>query len=68
MGFPGSFHQLRHLFAKVAASKVTLTSLSNVMGHRRVATTADLDAHLYGRDAAAASAAIADVSESGTDG
>lgn len=60
-GYQGSFHQLRHLFATVAASKVTLTSLSKVLGHRRTATTADLYAHLYDRDAVDASAAVASV-------
>lgn len=68
VGFPGSFHQLRHLFATVAASNVTLTALSKVMGHRRAATTADLYAHLYDRDASAASAAIAAALDSGTEG
>ena len=46
-GFPGSFHQLRHVFATVAAGQVPLATLSKVLGHKKQATTTDLYAHLY---------------------
>lgn len=66
-GYPSSFHGLRHLFATIAASKVNLTALAKVLGHRRTATTADLYAHLYDRDAMRASAAITEALESGAE-
>jgi integrase len=50
-GFRHSFHELRHFFATVAASEVTLESLSKVLGHKRRATTSDIYGHLYEPDA-----------------
>lgn len=57
-GYPGSFHSLRHVFATIAASSVSLAALSKVLGHRRVSTTSDLYAHLYDPDAAMAVDAV----------
>lgn len=50
-GYRHSFHELRHFFATVAASEVTLESLSKVLGHQRRATTSDVYGHLYEPDA-----------------
>ena len=57
-GYRHSFHELRHFFATVAASEVPMSSLSKVLGHRRLATTSDLYSHLYAPDASRASAAV----------
>ena len=59
-GYKHSFHELRHVFASVAASEVSMASLSKVLGHRRLATTSDLYAHLYDPDAVKATKAISD--------
>lgn len=59
-GYRHSFHELRHVFATVAASEVSMASLSKVLGHRRLSTTSDLYAHLYDPDAVKATRAISD--------
>ncbi len=59
-GYRHSFHELRHVFATVAASEVSMASLSKVLGHRRLSTTSDLYAHLYDPDAAKATKAVSD--------
>lgn len=59
-GYRHSFHELRHVFATVAASEVSMASLSKVLGHRRLSTTSDLYAHLYAPDAVKATQAISD--------
>ncbi len=59
-GYRHSFHELRHVFATVAASEVSMASLSKVLGHRRLSTTSDLYAHLYDPDAVKATQAISD--------
>lgn len=59
-GYRHSFHELRHFFATVAASEVSMASLSKVLGHRRLSTTSDLYAHLYDPDAVKATQAISD--------
>lgn len=58
-GYRHSFHELRHVFATIAASEVSMSALSKVLGHRRLATTSDLYSHLYAPDAARATAAVA---------
>lgn len=60
-GYKRSFHELRHMFATIAASKVNMASLSKVLGHRRMATTSDLYAHLYDPEAVKASEAVSNV-------
>lgn len=64
-GYRHSFHELRHVFATIAASEVNMSALSKVLGHRRLATTSDLYAHLYEPDATRAAAAVARVLGSG---
>lgn len=59
-GYRHSFHELRHVFATIAASEVSMASLSKVLGHRKLSTTSDLYAHLYDPDAAKASKAVSD--------
>jgi integrase len=59
-GFPGSFHQRRRVFATVAAGKVSIATLSKVLGHKKQATTTDLYAHLYAPAADDAMRAVAD--------
>ena len=60
-GYRHSFHELRHVFATIAASEVSMASLSKVLGHKRMATTSDLYAHLYDPDAVKATAAVSNV-------
>ena len=60
-GYRRSFHELRHMFATIAASEVSMASLSKVLGHRRMATTSDLYAHLYDPDAVKATEAVSNV-------
>ena len=60
-GYRHSFHELRHVFATIAASEVSMASLSKVLGHRRLATTSDLYAHLYDPDAVKATEAVSNV-------
>lgn len=60
-GYRHSFHELRHVFATIAASEVSMASLSKVLGHRRMATTSDLYAHLYDPDAVKATEAVSNV-------
>lgn len=59
-GYRHSFHELRHVFATIAASEVTETSLAKVMGHRKVSTTTDLYAHLYEPDGRRVTKAVSD--------
>lgn len=59
-GYRHSFHELRHVFATIAASEVSMASLSKVLGHRKLSTTSDLYAHLYDPDAQKASKAVSD--------
>ena len=60
-GYRHSFHELRHVFATIAASEVSMASLSKVLGHRRMAITSDLYAHLYDPDAVKATEAVSNV-------
>lgn len=60
-GYRHSFHELRHVFATIAASEVSMASLSKILGHRRMATTSDLYAHLYDPDAVKATEAVSNV-------
>lgn len=60
-GYRHSFHELRHVFATIAASEVSMASLSKILGHRRMATTSDLYAHLYDPDAVKATEAVSSV-------
>ena len=60
-GYRHSFHELRHVFATIAASEVSMASLSKILGHRRMATTSDLYAHLYAPDAVKATEAVSNV-------
>lgn len=57
-GFPGSFHELRHFYASVSATEVSIASLSKILGHKRQATTTDTYGHLYPGDAAKAGKAV----------
>lgn len=57
-GYRHSFHELRHFFATVASSQVTLETLSKVLGHRRRATTSDIYGHLYEPDARKVTTAV----------
>lgn len=63
-GYRHSFHELRHVFATIAASEVTETSLAKVMGHRKVSTTTDLYAHLYEPDGRRVTKAVSDALKS----
>jgi integrase len=58
VGFPGSFHALRHFVASVALSSVPLPVVSKVLGHKRAATTTDLYAHLLESDAGSVAVAV----------
>lgn len=58
VGFPGSFHALRHYVATVAVSTVPLAVASKVLGHKRTATTTDLYAHLLESDAGLVAVAV----------
>jgi integrase len=60
-GYRHSFHEVRHFFATVAASEVTLESLSKVLGHKRRATTSDIYGHLYEPDTRKVSNAVEQV-------
>ena len=58
-GFPASFHALRHFMVSVAASSgAAIAVIAKVVGHKRVATTVDLYAHLLDEDALAVSSAV----------
>jgi len=46
-GCRNPFHELRDVFAAIAASEVSMAQLSKILGHRRPATTSDIYAHLY---------------------
>lgn len=50
-GHQRSFHESQHTFATIPASEVSRASLSRILGHRRMATTSDLYAHLHDPDA-----------------
>lgn len=58
VGFPGSFHALRHYVATVAVSTVPVAVASKVLGHKRTATTTDLYAHLLDSDAGKVAVAV----------
>jgi hypothetical protein len=49
------------VFATIAASEVSMASLSKILGHCRMATTSDLYAHLYEPDAVKATEAVSSV-------
>lgn len=52
VGFPGSFHSLRHWFASFAVTVASDVQVSKVLGHARTSTTTDIYAHLRRSDAA----------------
>lgn len=60
VGFPGSFHQLRHYAASVGLS-VTAgndAAVARMLGHARTATTRDVYGHLLAEDEVAITAAL----------
>ena len=60
IGWPGSFHALRHYVASVtlADSGGNEFLTSQVLGHTRQATTTDIYGHLLGEDARAVFGAL----------
>lgn len=60
VGFPGSFHGLRHYWATQALGSAPLHVVSKTLGHRRVGITADTYAHLLDSDAGHAVTAVGD--------
>lgn len=52
IGFPGSFHSLRHWFASFAVTIASDTQVAKVLGHARTSTTSDIYAHLRHSEAA----------------
>lgn len=67
-GFPASFHALRHFMVSVAASSGTpIPVIAKLVGHKRVATTADLYAHLQNEDAVRVSYAVSSAVNSARD-
>jgi integrase len=58
VGFPGSFHALRHWFASIAVTLVPDVTVAKVLGHAHTSTTTDLYAHLRASDAAQIAAAV----------
>jgi len=51
VGFPGSFHALRHFAASVGLSSLPLSVVSKALGHRRGSMTQDVYGHLLAGDA-----------------
>lgn len=60
VGFPGSFHALRHFVASVAVSSLPLPVVSKVLGHRRAAMTTDVYGHLLASDAGRMATVVGD--------
>lgn len=58
VGFPGSFHALRHWYASMAVTLVPDVTVSKLLGHARTSTTTDLYAHLRESDAARVAVAV----------
>lgn len=58
LGFPGSFHALRHWFASLAVTMAPDVTVAKVLGHARTSTTTDLYAHLRQSDAARIAVAV----------
>lgn len=58
VGFPGSFHAIRHWFASKAVTIAPDVVVAKVLGHARTATTNDLYAHLRESDAARIAVAV----------
>jgi integrase len=58
VGFPGSFHALRHWFASIAVTLVPDVTVSKVLGHARTSTTTDLYSHLRASDASRIAVAV----------
>jgi integrase len=52
IGFPGSFHSLRHWFASFAVTVASDVQVAKMLGHARTSTTSDIYAHLRHSDAA----------------
>ena len=51
VGFPGSFHALRHFAASVGLSSLPLSVVSKALGHKRGSMTSDVYGHLLAGDA-----------------
>ena len=51
VGFPGSFHSLRHFAASVGLSSLPLSVVSKALGHKRGSMTSDVYGHLLAGDA-----------------
>jgi integrase len=58
VGFPGSFHAIRHWFASKAVTLAPDVVVAKILGHARTATTNDLYAHLRESDAARIAVAV----------
>lgn len=58
VGFPGSFHALRHWFASLAVTLAPDVSVAKVLGHARVSTTTDIYSHLRESDASKIAVAV----------
>ena len=60
VGFPGSFHQLRHFVASVALSQTggNDVAVARMLGHAKTETTRNVYGHLIGEDAVLISEAI----------
>ena len=61
IGFPGSFHSLRHWFASYAVTVASDVQVSKVLGHARTSTTTDTYAHLRQSDAARITDAVGEI-------
>lgn len=58
VGFPGSFHALRHWFASIAVTMVPDVTVARVLGHARTSTTTDLYSHPRASDASRIAVAV----------
>lgn len=60
VGFPGSFHQVRHYVASVALSQTSgnLSAVARLLGHSNTSTTSDVYGHLLDEDAVNISSAL----------
>ena len=45
VGFPGSFHALRHWYSTEALEHVSIVQVAKALGHARTSTTTDLYGH-----------------------
>ncbi len=61
LGFPGSFHSLRHWFASYAVTIASNVQVAKLLGRARTSTTTDTYAHLRQSDAARITDAVGEV-------